>query len=61
MRTLKILLTRLFLRKSRRPAHRETVEVKQAPSTFESWISEYRQRLRQHCEKDERSNPVSPQ
>ena len=53
MRTLRIWLRLLFLRGRSSPAHHRTKEVAQDPATFEAWISGYRQRLLNHCERNQ--------
>lgn len=55
MRTLRVWLRRLFLRNRRSPAHLWKRETGPIPMTFEAWINGYRQRLRQNCERNERS------
>jgi hypothetical protein len=51
MRTLRILLS-LFLKNRPHPMRRTAV---QHPTTFGAWMSAYCRRLRQNCEKNERS------
>ena len=51
MRLLRNFLRRLFFKPGQHSARSQKKECEQ-PSSFEAWISGYRQRLNHNCERD---------